>query len=100
MHNVVVQLSGLGGLIGASYDMKDKGLFCTFVQRWHADTHAFHLSIREMTITLDDVSYLLHLSTVGQLCTYLTLEAIRATKLLVESLRVDRGAATTKTRHC
>jgi len=75
-------------------------LLCAFVERWHADTNTFHLPIGELTITLDDVSNLLHLPIIGQFYTYPSLDATSATNLLVESLCVDRGAAAAETRHC
>jgi len=53
-----------------------------------------------MAITLDDVSSLLHLPIVGQFFTYPTLDAVGATDLLVEALRVEREDAFTETRHC
>lgn len=37
-----------------------------FVERWHSKTSSFHLSHGEMSITLDDVSYLLHLPINGR----------------------------------
>jgi len=52
-----------------------------------------------MTITLDNVSNLLHLRIVGQFYTHHTLDADVANDLLVESLRVDRGVAAEETRH-
>ncbi|XP_068478444.1 protein MAIN-LIKE 1-like isoform X1 [Phaseolus vulgaris] len=96
----VVELSGLGGLLHASYESLDRGLLCAFVERWHAETNSFHLPVGEMTITLDDVSNLLHLPIVGQFYTQETLDSDSATDLLVEALRVDRALASEETRHC
>ncbi|XP_068485021.1 protein MAIN-LIKE 2-like [Phaseolus vulgaris] len=95
-----VELSGLVELVGASYDTIDKGLLCAFVERWHPETNSFHLLVGELTITLDDVSNLLHLPIIGQFYTYLSLDAVAATDLLVDSLRVERGVAAAETRHC
>ncbi|XP_068475266.1 protein MAINTENANCE OF MERISTEMS-like [Phaseolus vulgaris] len=95
-----VELSGLGGLLHASYESLDRGLLCAFVERWHAETNSFHLSVGEMTITFDDVSNLLHLPIVGQFYTQETLDSDSANDLLVESLRVDRALASEETRHC
>lgn len=44
----------------------DKCLICAFVERWQPDTSTFHLPIREMNITLDDISVFLHLPIVGR----------------------------------
>jgi Plant mobile domain len=38
-------------------------LLCALVERWRQETHTFHLSVSEMTITLDDVAILLGLPT-------------------------------------
>ena len=59
----------LRGLLQASYEVLDRGLLCGFVERWHAETNNFHLPVGEMTITLDNVSNLLHLPIVGQFYT-------------------------------
>jgi len=75
--DAAVQMSGLGGLIHASYENVNRGLLCAFVKRWHAKTNTFHLLIGEMTITRDDVSNLSHLPIVGQFYTYQTLDADR-----------------------
>jgi len=71
-----------------------------FVERWHVETNSFHLPIEEMTITLDDVSSLLHLSIARQFYTYSTLDATKATNLLVEAIWVDHEVASAMTRHC
>jgi len=97
---VMIELSGLSGLVGANYDILDKGLLFAFVDKWHVETNSFHLPIEEMTITLDDVSSLLHLPIVCQFYTYSTLDVTEATNLLVEAFRVDREATSTMTRHC
>jgi len=95
-----MELSSLVGLIGASYDTINKGLLCAFVERWHPETNSFHFPVGELTITLDDVSNLLHLPIIGQFYMYLSLDAAAATDLLVDSLGVDRGVAAAETRHC
>jgi len=86
-----VELSGLSSLIGCNYEMVDKGLLSAFVERWHPKTNSFHLPIREMTITLDYVSTLLHHPVIGRFYTYPTLDAETATDLLVEVLNVNRS---------
>ncbi|XP_014511740.1 protein MAINTENANCE OF MERISTEMS-like [Vigna radiata var. radiata] len=55
-------------LVGISYDYVDKGLLLAFEERFHFETSSFHLPVSEMTVTLDDVSSLLHLLVLGQLC--------------------------------
>ncbi|RYR58794.1 hypothetical protein Ahy_A05g024672 [Arachis hypogaea] len=39
----------------------DNSLIMKFVKRWHPETHTFHLSWSEATITLQDVAYHLEL---------------------------------------
>lgn len=46
--------------------MADAGLIYAFVEMWHRDTNSFHMAFREMTITLDDVTTLLHISPRGK----------------------------------
>ncbi|XP_028202950.1 uncharacterized protein LOC114387016 [Glycine soja] len=57
----------LSPLIMCSVDTGDRGLLSSFVERWHRETSSFHLPVGELTITLDDVSSLLHLPVVGDL---------------------------------
>lgn len=42
-----------------------KELIDAFIEQWQPDTSIFHLHVGEITITLDDVSALLHLPIVG-----------------------------------
>ncbi|CAN0846935.1 Protein MAINTENANCE OF MERISTEMS [Linum grandiflorum] len=37
-----------------------------FIERWQPDTNSFHLPFGEMTITLHDVRYILHVLTDGK----------------------------------
>ena len=57
----------LSPLIACSIDTGDRGLLSSFVKRWHQETSSFHLPGGELTITLDDVSSLLHLPVIGDL---------------------------------
>nr|XP_004499253.1 protein MAINTENANCE OF MERISTEMS-like [Cicer arietinum] len=54
--------SGLLHLSLAYLTMTDVGLISAFVERWHKETISFHLPVVEMTITLDDVVSVLHIS--------------------------------------
>lgn len=59
-------LSGLFPLIGLGFPLTHKGLLNAFIERWQPDTSSFHLPVGEMSITLDDVSQLLHIPITGQ----------------------------------
>ena len=61
----LVAATGLSPLITCSLDTGDRGLIYTFVERWHKETSSFHLSVGDVTITLDDVASLLHLPIIG-----------------------------------
>jgi len=50
----------LSWLQDTSYNQIDHRLICAFVERWHEETSSFHLPFGETTVTLDDVSCLLH----------------------------------------
>ncbi|XP_058784886.1 protein MAIN-LIKE 1-like [Vicia villosa] len=59
--------SGLSSLQHTSLYRVDTHLLSAFVERWHPETSSFHMSFGEMTITLDDVSCLLHIPIRGEL---------------------------------
>ncbi|XP_058733824.1 protein MAIN-LIKE 1-like [Vicia villosa] len=59
--------SGLSSLQHTSLARIDTHLLSAFVERWHPETSSFHMSFGEMTITLDDVSCLLHVPIRGEL---------------------------------
>nr|XP_004497275.1 protein MAIN-LIKE 1-like [Cicer arietinum] len=61
-----IRESGLLPLSSAYLTMVDAGLVSTFIERWHMETNSFHLPFGEMTITLDDVATLLHISPNGK----------------------------------
>ncbi|XP_068475175.1 protein MAIN-LIKE 1-like [Phaseolus vulgaris] len=86
--------------LGAPHERIQAAVELSGLERWHAETNNFHLPVGEMTITLDDVSNLLHLPIVSHFYTQETLDSDLANDLLVEFLRVDRGLASEETRHC
>ena len=47
----------------------DVGLITVLLERWHPETHTFHLPFNETTITLQDVSILTGLSVDGEAVT-------------------------------
>ncbi|QHN75476.1 Serine/threonine protein phosphatase 7 long form isogeny [Arachis hypogaea] len=51
----------------------NKPLMSVFLEKWHPETHTFHLPFGECTITLQDIAYQLELSIDGQhISEYLT----------------------------
>ncbi|KAI8572220.1 hypothetical protein RHMOL_Rhmol01G0181300 [Rhododendron molle] len=54
-----VKASGLLPLAGITYKYSNYVLVSAFVERWHPEMNSFHFWFGEMTITLDDVSYLI-----------------------------------------
>ncbi|GAU40191.1 hypothetical protein TSUD_374990 [Trifolium subterraneum] len=63
----VVKDSGLRPLLKTNYNHVGSGQLTAFTERWQLETGTFHLPIGEMTITLDDVSCLLHISISGKM---------------------------------
>jgi len=56
------------------------------LERWHAETRNFHLPVGEMTVTLDDVAYLLDIPIVGRLIVEEDIDYEVGTKLLLTKL--------------
>ncbi|XP_006603138.1 protein MAINTENANCE OF MERISTEMS-like [Glycine max] len=89
--------TGLSPLIDCSVITDDPGLISAFMERWHGETSTFHLSVGELTITLDDVSSLLHLPITGALHSFHALSADEARFLLTELLEVSAEEARVET---
>ncbi|KAH1203723.1 Protein MAINTENANCE OF MERISTEMS [Glycine max] len=91
----------LSPLIACSVDTGDRGLLSMYVERWHRETSSFHLPMGELTITLDDVSSLLHLPVVGDLHAF---ESLRVDDASLPGLRqpsvMDRTYACNGYRRC
>ncbi|KAL5128578.1 Protein MAIN-LIKE 1 [Glycine soja] len=92
--------TGLSPLITCSVDIGDRGLLFAFVERWHRETSSFHLSVGELTITLDDVSSLLHLPVVGDFHAFEPLHVDDAVQMLVDLLMVSPESARAETVQC
>ncbi|KAL5159383.1 Protein MAINTENANCE OF MERISTEMS [Glycine soja] len=92
--------TGLSPLIACSVDTGDRGLLSSFVKRWHRETSSFHLPVGEVTITLDNVSSLLHLPVVGDLHAFQPLHVDDAVQMLVDLLMVSAEAARTNKGKC
>ncbi|XP_057418667.1 protein MAIN-LIKE 1-like [Lotus japonicus] len=63
---LIVERSGLYPLARCSYAETDLELISALVERWHEETSSFHMPFREMNVTLDDVSALLHIPFEGR----------------------------------
>ena len=96
----VIYGSGLGSLIGCSLETLDRGLVSAFVERWHIKTSSFHMPVGEMTITLDDVSCLLHLPITGAFYTYEAIDTYAVVEKLVDLLGVAAFEARAETHQC
>ncbi|KAL5194248.1 Protein MAIN-LIKE 1 [Glycine soja] len=92
--------TGLSPLIACLVDTGDRGLLSSFVERWHRETSSFHLTVGELTITLDDVSSLLHLPVVGDLHAFQPLHVDDAVQMLVDLLMVSVEASRSETGQC
>ncbi|XP_058752818.1 protein MAIN-LIKE 1-like [Vicia villosa] len=89
--------SGLSSLQHTSLSRVDTHLLFAFVERWHPETSSFHMPFAEMTITLDDVSCLLHVPIRGQLVDPdVVVTDYDAIHLVVELFGVSLSDATTE----
>jgi len=52
----LVVANELSPLIACSLDTGDRGLMFAFMECWHKETSSFHLPVRKVTITLDDIA--------------------------------------------
>ncbi|CAL5373405.1 unnamed protein product [Camellia sinensis] len=57
----IVEISGLAHLARCVYCFINKIVVSSFVESWQLDTNTFHLTVREITITLDNVATILGL---------------------------------------
>ncbi|KAL5184221.1 Protein MAIN-LIKE 1 [Glycine soja] len=90
----------LSPLIACSVDTDDRGLLSPLVERWHRETSSFHLPVGELTITLDDVSSLLHLPVVGDLHAFQPLHVDDAVQMLVDLLMVSAESVRAEIAQC
>lgn len=62
-----------------------------FMERWHSETSSFHLPLSEMSITLDDISCLLHLPIRGIILYHVRITKDEALVMMVDYLGADLG---------
>lgn len=84
-----MQLIGLTDLCVINYVTVNHGMLSAFVKRWHWKTSSFNLLHSEMSITLDDVSCLLHLSIRGILLDHDIIIKDEVVEMIVDYLGVN-----------
>ncbi|XP_028180688.1 protein MAIN-LIKE 1-like [Glycine soja] len=92
--------TGLSPLIACSVDTDNRGLLSSFVEQRNQETSSFHLPMGELTITLDDVSSILHLPVVGDLHAFQPLHVDDAVQMLGDLLMVSVEDARAETGKC
>jgi len=65
-----VRESGLHDLVYMGYATVSHALLMTLCERWHPETNTFHMSLGEMTVTLDDVVCLMHVQIEGRMLSH------------------------------
>ena len=79
----IVAATGLSSLITCLLETGDMGLLFVFAESWNKETSSFHISIGEMTVTLNDVASLLHLPIIGAFHTFDAIDVNKIVNLLV-----------------
>ncbi|KAI5400271.1 hypothetical protein KIW84_065256 [Lathyrus oleraceus] len=79
-------------LCRTSYVSVNHEMLNAFMERWYTETSSFHLHSGEMSITLDDVSYLLHLSIREKLLDHGRTNKDKTLEMTVDYLGVDTKA--------
>src|SRR3954463_1210474 len=102
--NDAVRVSELSGLCMRGYTTISHGMQGAFVERWHKETSSFHLPVGEMTITLHDVQFLLHLPIRRPRLTHSRIQRVEAIEWMVlyvgmEPEVADFECATTSRPH-
>ncbi|KAL5163336.1 Protein MAIN-LIKE 1 [Glycine soja] len=96
----IMVVTGLSSLITCSLETGDKRLLSAFAKRWHKKISSFPLPIGELTITLDDIASLLHLSITGAFPTFDAIDVEEVVDLLVELLEASTQEAKDETEQC
>ncbi|XP_028092440.1 protein MAIN-LIKE 1-like [Camellia sinensis] len=81
--------NGLAQLARCTYRLVNKIVVSSFVERWQPEINTFHLTVGEMTITLDDVATILGLPIVGKSISVCKLSERQAVTLVVNTLEID-----------
>ncbi|XP_028053396.1 protein MAIN-LIKE 1-like [Camellia sinensis] len=89
----IVQQSGLTSVVHCTYRFVNRIVISVFVERWQPETNTFHLTVGEMTMTLDDVGTILEIPITGRLVSAATLTNQQTHALVVDALGVDDAEA-------
>ena len=82
----VIIPSGLEDLSNMYYALIDHGILLTFYAKWHLETSNFHILVGEMTMRLENVSFMLHLLVLGRLLNHIPLTIIEEGETTVEPI--------------
>ncbi|XP_028109334.1 protein MAIN-LIKE 2-like [Camellia sinensis] len=82
-------MSGLTQLARCTYRFVNKIVVSSFVERRQPEPNTFHLTVGEMTITLDDVATILGLPIIGKSISVRKLSERWAIALVVNTLEID-----------
>ncbi|XP_028101444.1 protein MAIN-LIKE 1-like [Camellia sinensis] len=89
----IIEQSGLSQLARCTYRFVNKLLVSCFVERWQPETNTFHMTVGEMTLTLDDVGTILGLPIVGKSVSIPDVTDHHGVTLLVYGLGITERAA-------
>ncbi|GMP58540.1 hypothetical protein CsSME_00022169 [Camellia sinensis var. sinensis] len=92
----IAEMSGLAQLARCTYCFVNKIVVSSFVERWQPETNTFHLTVEEMTITLDNVATILGLPIVGKSISLRKLSERRVVTLVVNTLEIDDDKTCTR----
>ncbi|XP_028124360.1 protein MAIN-LIKE 2-like [Camellia sinensis] len=89
----IIEQSGLSQLARCTYRFVNKLLISSFVKRWQPKTNTFHMTVGEMTLTLDDVGTILSLPIVGRSISVPNVRDHHGVTLLVSGLGITKRVA-------
>ncbi|XP_028081978.1 protein MAIN-LIKE 1-like [Camellia sinensis] len=89
----IIEQSGLSQLAPYTYQFINKLLISSFVERWQPETNTFHMTVGEMTLTLDDVGTILSLPIVRRSVSAPDVTDLHGVTLLVSGLGITEHVA-------
>ncbi|CAK8532944.1 unnamed protein product [Lathyrus sativus] len=95
-----ISRSGLTSLQRTSLTKIDTNLVSAFAERWHLETSSFHMLFGEMTITLDDVSCVLHFPIRGVFWNPQDISEALAVEWAIDYLGVSQRIAQQQVSEC